>query len=216
LRNFLLPVQIDECDSIITLQQVKNLIFETSGVHAAADLQWSLADARGLSRKLHRACDFLLGSEPMYQTTRDLSGGAFLALAPRSALHPDFGHRCGDLLALAERSLAFVRAAAKALGDDFVTAGLAFDSEAIAARLHRATIEPCVRRLARLALTVRESACIEGVAATRRTKAAVSVAVRTTTSETELALVPGLWTIGEQILLDCVRDGFGTHYAGFL
>jgi hypothetical protein len=40
---------------------------------------------------------------------------AFIALAPRSALHPDFGHRCGDLLALAERSLAFVRAAAKAL-----------------------------------------------------------------------------------------------------
>jgi hypothetical protein len=72
---------------------------------------------------------------------------AFLALAPRGALHPDFGHRCGDLLALAERSLAFVRAAAKALGDDFVTAGL-IDREAIAARLHRATIEPCARRSA--------------------------------------------------------------------
>jgi hypothetical protein len=92
---------------------------------------------------------------------------AFLALAPRSALalYPDFGDRCGDLLALAERSLAFVRAAAKVLGDDFVTAGLTFDREAIAARLHRATIEPCVRRTARLALTTwgNRKALIEGV-----------------------------------------------------
>jgi hypothetical protein len=58
---------------------------------------------------------------------------------------------------------------------------------------------------------MRGSACIEGVAATRRTKAAVSVAVRTTTGETGLALVLGLRTIGEQILLDCVRDGFGAR-----